>query len=144
MLGIVDGKQVGIGDLFKGADRVLPYLGTVVLLMLIVFGGILLLVFPGIIWSIKYSYAPILAVDKGLGPIEALKASGALTDGVKWDMLAFQGVLGYVIMIGYACLFVGVIVAIPVTVLATLGMYRHHQPEAAPAPKMPAQPAVAA
>lgn len=141
-LGIVDGKQVSIGDLFKGTDRVLPYLGTIILYSLIVFGGTLLFIFPGIIWSLKYVYAPILAVDKGLGPMEALKASAALTDGVKWDILAFQGVLGYVVLIGYACLFVGVIVAIPVVMLATFGMYRHHQPDGAAVPKMSAQPAM--
>jgi uncharacterized membrane protein len=136
-LGLVDGKEVSMGDLFKGADRILDYLAVMVLYTLIVFVGMILLVFPGIIWSIKYIYAPLLVIDKGLGPIEALKASAELTNGVKWDILAFQGVLGYVILIGYAALIIGSVVAIPVAILALIGMYRHHMPagKSAPMPK---------
>lgn len=134
-LGIVDGKEVKFGDLFKGSDLVLPYLGVTILYTLIVVGGFFLLVFPGVIWGIKYLYAPFLVVDKGMSPVEALKASAELTNGAKWDILAFEGALSYVIMIGYAALLVGVVVAIPVTILALFGMYRHHSPAGVAAPK---------
>lgn len=125
LLNLVDGKGAKISDLFSSTDKVLPFLLVSILYGLIVIGGLILLVFPGIIWSIKYMMAPYLVIDKGLKPVEALKESGRLTNGVKWDIFGFQQVVGTVIMIGYLALFIGIIVSIPVGALAVAGLYRH-------------------
>lgn len=125
LLNIVDGKAAQIGDLFKSTSKVLPFFLVSLLYSLIVIGGMFLLVFPGIIWSIKYMFAPYLVIDKGLKPVEALKESARLTNGVKWDIFGFQQVVGTVVMIGYLALFIGIIVSVPVGALAMTGLYRH-------------------
>jgi uncharacterized membrane protein len=51
--------------------------------------GLLLLIIPGIVWCIKYSFFDLMIVDTGCGPIEALTKSGELTYGNKWHLLLF-------------------------------------------------------
>jgi len=109
-LTFVDGGKPTYADLFKHWNLFLKYFGVSLLYALIVMGGTLLFVIPGMYWSLKFYFAPFLVIDKGMGPIEALKESARLTDGVKWDLFGFMMVAGTVAMLGYIALFVGVIV----------------------------------
>ncbi len=124
MLMLVDGETPSIGDLFSHWDLILKYLGVIILYGLIVVGGIFLFVIPGIYWAVKFYFAQMLVVDKGLGPVEALKRSAEITDGVKWDLVGFLSVMGLVIMIGYIALFVGILVSMPVAMIALVYVYR--------------------
>jgi len=49
--------------------------------------GLLLLVIPGIIWAIKYSFSDLIIVDTDKRPLGALQSSDAVTSGYKWDLL---------------------------------------------------------
>jgi Tfp pilus assembly protein PilE len=100
------------------------YLGASILLGLIIIVGFILLVIPGIIASIVFGFTLYLVVDKGLGPIEALKESARLTKGNRWRMFAFQGASGIIALLGFICLVLGIFVAIPVLALAGIEMYR--------------------
>jgi uncharacterized membrane protein len=91
---------------------------------LIVIAGCFLLIVPGIIWSIKYQYAIYLAVDKGLGPMAALKASARLTNGLKWDVFAFGLVVQIVSMLGFLALIIGALWTFPLAVIAQSMYYR--------------------
>ena len=51
--------------------------------------GLLLLIIPGIVWGIKYSFFDLMIVDTGCGPVEALSKSGHLTYGHKWQLFLF-------------------------------------------------------
>src|SRR5690606_18380623 len=56
---------------------------------IIVVIGLVLLIVPGIIAQIMLSLMVFMILEKGLGPIESLKASKRLTEGKKWDLLLF-------------------------------------------------------
>jgi hypothetical protein len=99
------------------------FLGCI-LYLLIILGGLLLLVIPGIIWSYKYQFIPFLIVDKGLGPLEAMRMSARMTQGVKWDLLAFYSAVTTIVYLGLIALLVGLLVSIPVAVVAYLAMYQ--------------------
>ena len=45
--------------------------------------GMILLLIPGIVWGLKYSLCLIIALDKKLSPIQAIKLSGKITQGYK-------------------------------------------------------------
>lgn len=125
MLKIVDGQPTSFGDLFARDLKVVTnFILTSLLYSTIVSVGMVLLIVPGIIFGLKFLFAPLLAIDKGLGPIDALKQSSAMTDGVKWDLIGFYHVIGLVIAIGVAALFVGVLVALPTSALAMIYVYR--------------------
>jgi uncharacterized membrane protein len=109
---------------FGKMDNFWNYAFTYILYGLIVVAGFLLLVIPGIIWSYKYFFAPYLAAERGLGPIEALKESARLTNGNKWRMFVMFSVLAIVALCGLLALFVGLLVAIPVMTIAQIHLYR--------------------
>jgi hypothetical protein len=54
---------------------------------LIVMVGLILLIIPGIVWGLKYSPCLIIALDKKLSPIQAIKLSGKITQGYKAKLL---------------------------------------------------------
>lgn len=100
------------------------FLGVSLLYASIVTLGYILLIVPGVIASVMFFFAPWLVVDKGLGPIEALKASARITKGNRWRILALMGATVLVSFLGALALIVGLLVAIPVVALATAAAYR--------------------
>lgn len=122
-LGLLRGQTVSVSTMFSGADLILKMVGGAILYMLIVFGGFLLLVVPGIIWSYKYSLFAFFIVDRGMGPVEALKASGAITSGAKWDLFAFRILAQLVLILGILALGLGFLFALPVVLGAYVDVY---------------------
>src|SRR3989344_3833468 len=76
-------KSVTLRDLWYPV-RFWRFFGASILLWVIVGIGILLLIVPGVIAAIVFSFALYLVVDKDLAPIEALKESARLTKGNRW------------------------------------------------------------
>ena len=56
---------------------------TNTLLMLIITLGLVLFVIPGVIWSCKYCFSVLSALDKKLSPVSAIKFSSKITCGHK-------------------------------------------------------------
>lgn len=119
-----DGAQGEWSDLYSSYPLILNYVAGSILYGLIVFVGTLLLIVPGIIWAIKYQFFGYLIVDQNLGPIEAIKKSGEITKGSKWHLLLFGLAISGVTLLGVLCLFVGLLVAIPVVLMAGVYVYR--------------------
>ncbi|OGZ35498.1 MAG: hypothetical protein A3A94_02665 [Candidatus Portnoybacteria bacterium RIFCSPLOWO2_01_FULL_43_11] len=119
------GNEKGeFSDLFSSYPLFFKYLFGSILYGLIVFGGLILLIIPGIIWSIKYQFYLYFIVDKGLGPIESLKKSGEITKGVKWNLFLFGLLLAGINILGVLALLIGMFAAIPTTMVATAFVYR--------------------
>lgn len=126
-----------IGD-FWHPQYLLKYIGTTILYVIAVFGGFLLLIVPGVIAAIAFMFALYLVVDKGLGPIEALKESARITKGNRLRLFALLGAITLVSLLGLVALVVGLLVAIPITSIAFLDAYRRLSAAAdASAPKTP-------
>lgn len=100
------------------------YLGVYVLANIIILGGFILLIVPGVIAMTAFLYAPYAVIDKGLGPVEALKYSARITKGNRLRILALLGAMGLISILGALALLVGLFVAIPVTILALVHSYR--------------------
>lgn len=123
-LAFVDGRTPVLPELFSGKEVYWKYVGGTVLYGLIVFGGILLLIVPGIIWSIQFFFYSYLIVEKGMSPIDALKASSAMTKGHKWELFLFGLVTLGVNLVGALCLLVGLFATVPTTLVALASIYR--------------------
>jgi uncharacterized membrane protein len=119
-----DKEKGRFSDLFSQYRLFFNYLFASILYNLIVFGGMLLLIVPGIIWGIKFCFFDYFVVDKRLGPIEALKRSSAITRGVKWDLFVFFLMLTGINLLGALCLLIGLFAAIPTTWVAQAFVYR--------------------
>ncbi len=119
-----DNEKGKFSDLFSQYRLFFNYLFALILYALIIWGGTLLLIIPGIIWGIKVWFFDYLVVDKKLGPIKALKKSSAITKGFKWDLLGFFFVAFVINLLGVLFLLIGLFVTIPVTMMATVFVYR--------------------
>jgi uncharacterized membrane protein len=120
MLKVSRGNAPELNDFWEKAPDIIKYVLGVILYFLIVCGGLILLIIPGVIWSIKYMFIPFLIIDKGMGPMEAMRTSAKMTDGIKWDLVGAGMVLALVAYSGILALFVGLLVTVPV---ASIGGY---------------------
>ncbi len=127
----IDG--VTIGDLWNPAPF-WRFLGAELLAALIIVAGFILLVIPGIIASLGLGFAPYIVIDRPLGPVESLKESWRITKGNKWRIFLFGLALLGVNILGLLAVGIGVLVSVPITLLAVVHAYRFLQTAAGPAP----------
>lgn len=123
-LDIFDKGSGDFKDLFSGVQMLGNFILGSLLYSLIIIGGLLLFIIPGIIWGIKYQFFAYLIVDKKLGPVEALKKSGEITKGNKGNLFLL-GLLSMLINFGgMLLLVVGLLATIPTTMMAMVYAYR--------------------
>lgn len=122
-LEFVDGKKPKFTDLFYLRPAVNYFIASFIQGIITVIGFILLII-PGIIFSIRLSYVSYLIVDKNFGPIEAIKTSWKITKGNIWNLFFFGILLGLINILGLLCLIIGLFVTVPLTMLATAFVYR--------------------
>lgn len=123
-LRMADGEDPKFSEIFNSYKMFWTFLGVSILTGLAVLGGFILLIIPGIIWAIKYSFSTLILIDTDGRPIASMKESGAITKGSKWKLLGFYLVLGLINMAGVIALGVGLLVSIPVSMFATIHVYR--------------------
>jgi uncharacterized membrane protein len=119
-----DGEKGDFGDLFSCFPKLIPFFLSSLLYFLIIIGGALLLIIPAFIWGVTFGLYPYFIIDKGMGPVAALKASAAATKGVRWDLFGLGAVNGCIVVLGVLCLLVGLFAAIPTTLVAGAWVYR--------------------
>jgi len=100
------------------------YIGCSILYGLAILGGLILLIIPGIIIGIRLQFGYYFLIDKKMGPVEALKASWGATRGQTWDLFLFTLVTIAINIIGVLLLGLGLIITIPVTLIAVAYIYR--------------------
>ncbi len=99
-------------------------LGAMILQVVIIVVGFILLVIPGIIACLMLTFTQFLVVDKSLGPVEALKESYRLTKGHLFQLFLFALCLIALNIVGLVLLVVGLLVTVPVSLIAFAHVYR--------------------
>ena len=102
----------------------LKFAGGYILYSLLVALGFILLILPGVFWMVKYQYVIYFLADKDMEIGEAFKNSAETTNGAKWELFAFLILLSLINLAGVICLLVGLLVTIPVTMVAMAFVYR--------------------
>jgi uncharacterized membrane protein len=133
VLKFVDGGKARFSELWANFDGFLRYFGASILYGLIVFGGLILLIVPGIIWAIRFSYYGYFIIDGKCGVTESLRKSTELTKGSKMDLFVFGLAILGINVLGILCLGIGVLVTIPLSWLAVGHVYRKLQATVVPA-----------
>ncbi len=87
--------------------RSLKYWGATVLYGLMIVGGLILFIFPGVYLAVKYGLFPYAFVDKELGIMDSLKYSAKLTEGVKFKLLGFYLVCTLFMILGFMAFMIG-------------------------------------
>lgn len=129
-------EQVTVRDLWNPAPF-WRYLAGQILVGAAVIVGLILLIVPGVILALGLLFSSYLIVDKGKGPIEAIKESWRITKGHKWQLFLFVLAVAGLNVIGFLLLLVGLLITVPVTMLAMVHAYRtleHAASEITPVP----------
>jgi uncharacterized membrane protein len=123
-LKIYDNKPTFYSSIFEKWRLAFKFFLANILYNLIIFAGLILLIIPGIIWSIKFQFYPYIMVDRGAGIIESLKLSSEITNNNKWKLFLFGFAKGLVSILGFLLLGIGILAAIPIAIMAETYVYR--------------------
>ena len=119
-----DGEKPKFKDIFSEYKLFWKYIGLSILVGLVTFIGFILLIIPGIIFALRYSFATFILVDTRSGIRAAMKESGNITKGSKWKLLGFWIVIGILNIVGIMAFGIGLLISIPVTAFASVYVYR--------------------
>jgi hypothetical protein len=120
----LDGKKVNADDCFKCIKYLPSYFAFVFLSRILIVLGYVSFIIPGIILQISFQFAGYFIVEKKMGPIAAMKASWAICDGARWQLILL-GVISYFInVVGFLCFIVGGIPAYLINGIANAATYR--------------------
>jgi hypothetical protein len=102
-----------------GASRFPSQLGTSLLSILILTGLTLLLIVPGLIWSVYYIFLIYVVAIRGIGGMKALDYSKMLVQGQWWRVLRMSLILGFLLGIAFVGLDVcnGILLSLPLMLL---------------------------
>ncbi|WHP18394.1 hypothetical protein [Cellulomonas sp. ES6] len=125
-LEVANGRRIEFGTFFRFDD-----LGKVVVAVLLVGVGTaigtLLFVLPGIVFAFFAQFTLFFVLDKGMAPVDALKASFTLVNrNLGTVVLLYLGVLAANAVGSFLC-YVGQLVSFPFGLLATTYVYRRAQ-----------------
>lgn len=110
--------------LFSGFPLIAKFFIAGLLYYLIVAVGLILFVFPGVIWGLRYGQFGFFIVDRGVGPLEALTLSREATNGAKWDLFGFFIVSAVVNILGLLALLIGIFAVVPTVMIAQGFIFR--------------------
>ena len=128
MLRHSNGEHIVFDDLFDVVDKRWIYFAFLaVVKTALIMLGFLCFIIPGVYLAIRWMFAELLVIDKGLRPLEALKASSKLTEGVRWKLFAFVLVVVLLSLLGLLALIIGVFVVGLVAQLAAIKVYKDLQ-----------------
>jgi len=82
------------------------------------------LIVPGIIFVLMFMFTTLIVIDRGLGPIEAMKESSRITRGHRWTLLGLALLVVLVTLLVLLALVVGLLVSVPVSWIALAHVYR--------------------
>lgn len=122
-LEFIDKKKPKLSDLFYTKPLVNFIFASLIRGIVTVIGFILLII-PGIVFTIRLQYVTYLIVDKNLPAVEAIKESWNMTRGNTWNLFFFGILLALINLLGVILLLVGLFITIPLTMLATTYVYR--------------------
>ncbi|MFD1826001.1 MULTISPECIES: hypothetical protein [Mumia] len=113
------GNKPSFGDFFKWGDRAGAVILTLLMLAALTFVGIILCILPGIIFTFFAWYTLWFVLDQGLNPLDALQASFRLVGNNLGPVFLLALALIGINIVGACLCGIGLLVTIPVTLIAT-------------------------
>jgi uncharacterized membrane protein len=123
-LNFIDDTKSEIKDLFSQYRLFFNYLIAYLVYLFIIFLGFVFLIIPGIYLMIRLQFFKYLIVDKKMKPMESLKKSWTMTNGSALNLFLFGVAVFFANLFGFIFFFVGLMVSVPVTMMASTFVYR--------------------
>jgi hypothetical protein len=125
--------RASFGDFFAAGGKFLVFVLSTMLRTAATVLGLLLFIVPGVIVSLGFANAPFYVLDQNMGPIASLQASWRSTEGQKGQMFALALAEIGIVFAGLLAFCFGVLVAVPVMVVARAIVYTRMSGTAGPA-----------
>jgi uncharacterized membrane protein len=126
---IVRGGTPAFNDLIKSfkSYKILWHMVlATILYAIIVIAGLIVFILPGIYLAVRLQFYKFLVVDhETMKPTDALRESMKMTEGIFWKLFAFIIVVILFNMLGALFFLIGLLVTVPITLLATAFLYKH-------------------
>jgi len=117
------GEEIQFARFFSGFDRLLPGIIVSIIMYIGIAVGLMFLIIPGIIISLAWSMVLPLLSDSKAGITEMLSESWNSTKGQRGKIFLFYFACAGVALLGLLALGVGILVAIPVIMIAMAEVY---------------------
>lgn len=122
-LRLIRGQEAELNHIGGVKKFYIPLLITHIIVAVGVVFGFVMLIVPGVIMALGWSFVGIVIVDKNLGYVEAIKASWRLTYGYKLDLFIFFILLWLLNLVGLLACCVGIIVTHAISTGALIIVY---------------------
>jgi len=105
---------------------ILPkFILTMVMYKVIVLLGFILFIIPGIIFAIKYQFAPFIVLnEKNVSIRESFKKSSLLASSLQWKLFFFEIFTAFINFFGFMCFGFGLAITLPLTIIARAKIYK--------------------
>ena len=134
------GSKIEFDDMFVIQDRWVYYAGLTIIKTFFILLGLLCFIVPGVYLSIRWMFAEILVIDQNMKPLEALKASSKLSEGVRGKLFWMSVVMILLTFLGLAFFIVGAIAMSIVVTFAYIKIYEDLKPKLSESIDVPATP----
>ncbi len=125
-LDTADGKPVSVGGMFEGWDKGKVLIAAIIVSVATAIGTLLCYI-PGLIIGFLTSYTIFFVVDRGMEPMDAIKASYSFVTAHLGPTIGYY-LLGILVVIAGALLCgVGLLAAVPIAVLGAAYTFRRLQ-----------------
>lgn len=123
-----NGEAIVFDDVFTiDTQKWISFAFLAVIQAIFIILGFICFIIPGVYLAVRWMFAGLLVIDKGLRPMEALKASSKLTEGVRWKLFLFSLAMLPLFVLGFLFFIVGFAVAMLVCIFATIKIYKDLQ-----------------
>lgn len=124
MFQALDGIEPQFSAYGQQARKILTYIITNIILVILVFIGIMLLIIPGFYLGLRLQFAFCFIVEEDAGIIDSLKKSWEITNGQVWLLFLLTLVMIGIVIIGFLLLGVGIFIAYPLIILMQCYVFR--------------------
>lgn len=124
LLALVDGKQPSFALMKMDIKSPIYYFVASILVGILVAAGLFLLVVPGIMVALAVGMYGYRIIDAKAGIVDSLKQSAAITKGHRWNLLGLGIVIFLLNMVGAMLALIGLLITMPVTMVAYAYVYR--------------------
>ena len=101
------------------------YIIVTLLYGVLVILGTLFFIIPGVYFLVRYQFCTYLIIDKKYDPLKAMQQSARMTDKNMWQLFLFDLTLGAFNVLGMFFLGLGLLISIPITLLAFVYTYKY-------------------
>jgi len=118
------GESVSLNDLFAvDLNKFIHYVLAVLVSGFLMVIGFILLILPGFYIMARLMFVQYLVLDRNLSFSEAIKKSFNMSEGRVLDFISFMFAMSFLVILGLLSLVFGILIAIPVSSLATAKLY---------------------